>query len=181
MLNIYHIEPSNYVNGKGNRYVIWVQGCNLGCKECWNKQTWSMKTKKLISCHSLFEDIKQQPNIDGVTFSGGEPLLQADNLLELAILIKETTTLDLHIFTGFELSEIVNNNQKKLLDLADTIVAGRFNPNKYNNNQKVYRSEFSDWIFNNSDVEIELDENGDILITGYPTNELIKSIKEIKE
>ena len=35
------------------------------------------------------------------------------------------------------------------------------------------------WSFNNSDIEIEIDEKSDITITGYPSNELIKNIKEV--
>jgi len=134
MLNIYHIEKANYVNGKGCRYVIWLQGCRFYCKACWNKQTWHFKTNKMLGIQQLFNDIKKQPNLQGITLSGGEPLLQAEALIPLVQLIKKETALELHIFTGFEQAEYKTNHQQQLLDLADTIVFGRFEPSIENNN-----------------------------------------------
>ena len=177
-INIWQLQTKNYVNGPGCRFVIWVQGCHLGCKKCWNKHTWSFKKRNEISIDSLFTQIADIDGINGVTFTGGEPFSQAKNLLSLAIRIKKELKLNLQIFTGFELDELNNFYQKKLLALTDILVAGRFDLTKPNNNQKVY--EFSDlhWSFNNSDIEIEIDEQSDVTITGYPSNEFIKNVKE---
>lgn len=176
MLNIYHIEKFNYVNGNGCRYVVWSQGCNLGCKECWNKDTWSFETNILKSVDEVFMEIKQiKDKINGVTFTGGEPMLQAKELVLLAQKIKKLN-LNLHIFTGFEINEL-DENQKKLLKYSDVLVAGRFDKTKKNNNQKVYCFN-EDWIFNNSDVQIDILDDGIIKLTGYPTNDLIKELNE---
>lgn len=180
MLNVYHIEKSNYVNGKGNRYVIWLQGCDLACPECWNKQTWSSKKKHMISVQGLFKDISKQKKLDGVTFSGGEPFLQAAQLAQLAMMIKQATSLNIQVFTGFEMDELRNPNQIKLKELANTIVYGRFDTNKPFNNQKVYtKLDLNEaWKFNNTDVEIDIDESGILTVTGYPTDALISSLNE---
>jgi anaerobic ribonucleoside-triphosphate reductase activating protein len=176
MLNIAHIERNNHVNGTGTRFVIWFQGCDFGCPHCWNKNTWNHSIANQLSVDALFEDIKQTSGITGVTFSGGEPLLQADELLELTLLLREKTELDIHIFTGFEPNEKRSNAQNGILSLANTIVFGRFDPTKENNNQKV---ESRNWDFNNSDVEIEIDNSGNLLLTGYPTDSLIETLQEI--
>jgi len=182
VLNIYNIETSNHVNGNGNRYVLWMQGCDLGCIGCWNQQTWSFEDKILKSVDEIFEEIVNiQDTLDGVTFSGGEPFLQASELSLLAKKLKEHTKLSIQIFSGFEYTELLKDEDKSLLQYTDVLVAGRFDEEKENNNQKVYILNDSSelWNFNNNDVEIEIDDNLNIKITGYPTNRLINEIKEI--
>ena len=178
MLNISHIETNNYVNGNGCRYVIWSQGCDFHCQQCWNKYTWSHNSNILKSVDDIFNDIMQTKNIVGVTFSGGEPLLQANELLLLANKIKTETNLGIHIFTGFELYERRTQNQEELLKLADTIVYGRFNNSLPNNNQLVVNNTINKWNYNNSDVEIDINDDLEILFTGYPTDNIIKTTKE---
>lgn len=179
MLNIYNIEKSNYVNGNGCRYVLWLQGCNLGCKKCWNKQTWSFKDNILKDINEVFDEINSLNNIDGITFSGGEPFLQSDELSKLARLIKDNTNLDIQIFTGFKKSELIKESQKELLKYTDILISGRFDDSKDNNNQVLYvlNEDANIWKFNNSDVQIDIDEDSNIKLTGYPTNNLINEIK----
>jgi len=180
MLNIYNIETTNYVNGNGCRYVLWVQGCDLSCKGCWNQPTWSFKDNILKSVDEVFEKIDSlKSKIDGVTFTGGEPFLQADELSKLAKLIKEKTSLDIQVFSGYEKNELFEDEQKNLLKYIDILVAGRYDNTKYNNNQKVHilNNDVDIWKFNNENVQIEIDENLDIKITGYPIDGLINEIK----
>jgi len=179
MLNIYNIDTANLVNGNGVRYVLWLQGCDLGCSGCWNKETWSFEKNTLKSSDEVFQDILKN-KIDGVTFTGGEPFLQAKELSELANLIKSNTDLDIQIFTGFEKSELVSESQKQLLSFTDILVAGRFDNKKKNNNQKIYylNSNIQKWDFNNSDIQIDISDNGDLHITGYPTDIFIQELKK---
>jgi len=180
VLNIYNIEPKNYVNGNGCRYVLWVQGCDLACVGCWNKPTWSFEDNILKSVDEIFEEIKSlETQIDGVTFSGGEPFLQAQELSKLAQLIKEKTSLDIQIFSGFNKNELTTTEQLKLLKYTDILVAGRFDSTKKNNNQIVYilNDNVDIWKFNNENVQVEIDQNSNIKITGYPTDGLINEIK----
>ncbi len=178
MLNVSHVEKNNYVNGNGCRYVIWVQGCNFKCEGCWNKHTWDSNIKNLRDVQEIFNDIVKLDNIDGVTFTGGEPLLQADELLVLATLIKEKTNLSIHIFTGFELIEERTDMQNNLIKMADTVVFGRYNKTLPNNNQTVINYTSDRWNYNNSDVEIDINDDLELLFTGYPKDSLIKTIKE---
>ena len=182
MLNIYHIETANHVNGNGCRYVLWLQGCDLGCVGCWNQQTWSFEDKTLLTVEEVFAQISSlEHKLDGVTFSGGEPFLQSLELSQLAKRIKDNTTLDLQVFTGFDKDELTETAQSDLLRYTDILVAGRYDHNKENNNQTVYvlNDKVDVWQFNNSDVEIEIDDDLNMKITGYPTNELIKEIEGV--
>lgn len=178
LINIWKIQTHNFVNGPGCRFVIWVQGCHLACSGCWNKHTWSFAEQTMMSVDELFDQISTTQGIDGVTFSGGEPFLQAKNLSLLANKVKNDLKINLQVFTGYELSELTKKHQLSLLKYVDIVVAGRFDDTKENNNQKVYELSTHYWDFNNSDVEVEIDNKGDIVITGYPSDGLINVINK---
>jgi len=55
--NIAHIEPSSFIYGPGERVVIWVQGCTLGCRGCWNRTMLSKRPKQLIAREELLQQI----------------------------------------------------------------------------------------------------------------------------
>lgn len=79
------------VDGPGVRAVTFLSGCPLRCGYCHNPETWS-KTGQEIGVDELFSKIiKLKPYIKngGVTFSGGEPLMQGEFLLEVAKRLKE--------------------------------------------------------------------------------------------
>ena len=82
---IHSIVESSRVNGPGIRAVVWFQGCTLACSGCWNKDTHSFSKSAgiEIGVEELAQKIAALPNLDGVTFSGGEPLQQAPELLML--------------------------------------------------------------------------------------------------
>lgn len=92
------IETFGLVDGPGVRVVVFLQGCNMRCKYCHNPETWALKSSeaKEYSANDLLSFCwryhtywgKDMCN-GGVTFSGGEPLLQLDFLIEFAKLAKE--------------------------------------------------------------------------------------------
>ncbi|NVJ53920.1 MAG: radical SAM protein [Campylobacteraceae bacterium] len=181
MLNIHNIATSNYVNGNGCRYVLWLQGCDLACTGCWNTETWSFEKRILKTVDEVFKEIiNLRDTINGITFTGGEPFLQSDELSKLAQLVKENTNLDIQIFSGFDIEELQSDFKKVLLNYTDILVSGRYDKNKINNNQSLYllNKDIDPWQFNNSDVQIDIDINANIKITGYPTNKLIKMIEK---
>lgn len=88
------IETMGLVDGPGVRFVVFMQGCPLKCKFCHNPETWQVKNnKQTYSPQRLIDKIlKYKPyfkNNGGVTFSGGEPLMQMDFLLECLKLCKK--------------------------------------------------------------------------------------------
>lgn len=91
---IHSLESFSTVDGPGIRYVVFMQGCNLRCKFCHNPDTWDNKAGKIISSDELLEKILSVKEYlfnsnGGVTFTGGEPLLQIDFLIEICSKLKE--------------------------------------------------------------------------------------------
>lgn len=124
MLNINTVIKESIVDGEGLRYVIFVQGCPHHCKGCHNPQTWRTDIGNAITIESLLDDIKSNPLLDGVTFSGGEPMLQSEELTKLA---KEIKKLGLNIwcYTGFTYEQI-KESKKDFLKYIDVLVDGKF-------------------------------------------------------
>lgn len=93
---IHSIESMGLVDGPGIRTVVFMQGCNMRCMYCHNPDTWSMQEANIQSetAQSLLEKLKRYKpyygKYGGVTFSGGEPLLQKDFLLEILPLCKNS-------------------------------------------------------------------------------------------
>src|ERR1039458_233511 len=99
---VHTIMPASRANGPGLRCAIFVQGCNLGCPRCWNSRTHAFRgtefavetiLAELVNCH-------RQDSLDGVTFSGGEPMQQADDLAALLEGLRSALpTLSIGMFT----------------------------------------------------------------------------------
>ena len=67
------------VDGPGNRFVVFCQGCNLDCLACHNPQTIPLTGGTLVAVADLVEQIRPAaPFLSGVTVSGGEPTLQPE-------------------------------------------------------------------------------------------------------
>lgn len=88
------IESIGLVDGPGVRFVVFMQGCPLRCKFCHNPETWDLNRK--ANYYTPEELIKKILNYKpyfkhngGVTFSGGEPLMQKEFLLECLKLCKK--------------------------------------------------------------------------------------------
>jgi len=121
-------ENDSITDGPGLRFALFVQGCAMSCPGCHNPEAIPLDGGRLCTVEELISQIRKNPLLTGVTFSGGEPLLQAAALLPLAKMIKEDG-LDLAIYTGFTLEEILEKADPAilaLLSLADTLVDGPF-------------------------------------------------------
>lgn len=95
------IETLGLVDGPGVRVVIFLSGCPLRCLFCHNPETWKKQDGKEMSTEEVFQKIMRYRNYfgkeGGVTFSGGEPLLQEDFIVEIAKMCKKnniSTCLD---------------------------------------------------------------------------------------
>lgn len=120
------VEKESIVDGYGLRYVIFTQGCPHHCKGCHNPQTHDFNKGYLQDLASLYDEICKNPLLQGVTFSGGEPFMQAKNLSMLAKHIK-ALGLDLTIYTGFTYEELLQEQaMKELLIYADVLIDGKF-------------------------------------------------------
>lgn len=127
-LRVAGIVKESVVDGPGFRYVIFAQGCTHCCKGCHNPDTHASDGGYAVDTESLIEDIKQSKYIDGVTFSGGEPFLQADAFLHIAEKLKEAN-MNIVCYTGFTFEQLVESKDKnriKLLGLVDMLIDGPY-------------------------------------------------------
>ncbi|MBS4212954.1 4Fe-4S single cluster domain-containing protein [Neobacillus rhizophilus] len=132
MLRLSRIEKRTKVEGPGLRYCIWVQGCPIHCEGCFNPHTWDPIGGGLMDIDEIFEDIKRtleaSPELEGVTFLGGEPFSQAQALTTLAQKIK-ALKLSIVTFTGYEYETILkspNSSWHSLLKETDLLIDGPY-------------------------------------------------------
>ncbi len=126
-MNLHATEPRSRANGPGVRFVIWFQGCSLGCPGCYNPNTHSAETNERTQVADLVARIAATDGIDGVTISGGEPFEQPDALLALVKRLRETTSLSILVFSGFARAEIETMaTGPETLDHIDVLIDGRY-------------------------------------------------------
>src|SRR5690625_386883 len=124
VMNILH---DSVVDGEGLRTVIFFAGCPHQSIGCHNPESWKITNGKHMTVDEIFEEVASNPQTD-VTFSGGEPLIQAKELVKLAKKIKKLGK-NIWVYSGFTYEEIIqskNPYQKELLNYCDVLVDGRF-------------------------------------------------------
>lgn len=122
------IVNDSITDGPGLRLTLFMQGCDKNCPGCHNQDTLPLEGGTLYTTEEIMQKVNKNPMLSGVTFSGGEPLLQAQALLPLAHLIKEAC-LDLAIYTGYTFEDLLKKGdslQIELLSLASTLIDGPF-------------------------------------------------------
>ena len=110
MINVAKILQCTETEGPGKRLCIWVQGCHLNCTGCCNQNLQPFIKKELINVKDICDLIihsKDKYNIEGVTFLGGEPFLQAKGLSKIAKFCQKND-LSIICFTGFTYNEMLN-------------------------------------------------------------------------
>lgn len=193
---INRIVKNTGVEGFGYRYCIWVQGCSIHCSYCSNKDMWDKKQGKIYNVNEIIIDIfKQEDNIEGVTFLGGEPFEQAE---ALAIIAKKVKNKGYSVitFTGYEyvyLKSSLNKHICNLLKYTDLLIDGPFKieeldysrPWVGSSNQKYiflsnrYKREELDKIKNK--FEIHINNKGNITINGMGDYKNLIELLERKE
>lgn len=145
MLNLAGEIEDSLANGPGMRYVLFTQGCNHHCLGCQNQHTWEFKDNLLLDVDDVFEKIKNMPFITGVTFSGGEPFCQAEDLYLLGKRIKEELSLNIMIYTGYTYEELIQQSclcsmemtyRLRLLEITDILIDGKFEIDNQENSHK---------------------------------------------
>lgn len=126
-LRIAGVVPESIVDGPGFRFAVFTQGCPHHCEGCHNPNTHDFSGGEVVDTDTLWERIKKDILLSGVTFSGGEPFEQAGNLLDLARKIKGAK-LELAAYSGYTFDELVaaGGDKLELLKLCDVLVDGRF-------------------------------------------------------
>lgn len=113
------MENPSLCDGVGYRTVVFLQGCNFHCPGCHNQSTWDINGGKEIEIEELAELLKKKAFNKKITISGGEPLLQADRLIELFDIL---AGFDICLYTGYSFNEI----PKDILKFLRFVKVGRF-------------------------------------------------------
>lgn len=121
-------------NGPGLRRVLFSQGCRHNCKGCFNPHTHSFEGGELMDMDDIVEDIVNNPMLRGVTFSGGDPLEQAEKFSYIAKKVKESGK-SVWVYTGYTFEEILSRinehtSCEKLIKYVDVLVDGKFDIDK---------------------------------------------------
>ena len=127
-MNISSLELSIDINGPGRRLCIWLQGCSLSCEGCFNPHTHAVNDCLLLTPTQLVEHIvafEKEERIRGITLTGGEPLQQPEQVL--ALLNQMPTNLDILLFTGYTVKEILADPIKSaIVRRCDASLCGRY-------------------------------------------------------
>ncbi|MGN1274943.1 MAG: anaerobic ribonucleoside-triphosphate reductase activating protein [Thermoguttaceae bacterium] len=127
-LRVAGIVPESITDGPGIRFVLFLQGCPHHCPGCHNPETQCLEGGTFMTADEILDRIRNDPLISGVTFSGGEPFLQAGLLAPIA---RECHRLGLNVmtYTGWTFEELVsakNPAWNRLIAESDVIVDGPY-------------------------------------------------------
>ena len=116
------------VDGPGFRYTVFTQGCLLDCPGCHNPETHPIDAGKWIDTDLIIAQMDENHLLDGLTLSGGDPILQPEACTVLARAAK-LIGLNVWIYTGWTFEELLALNDPRvyaLLSASDVLVDGRF-------------------------------------------------------
>ena len=127
-LRIAGVEPESIVDGPGYRLAVFVQGCPHGCPECHNPETHDFEGGKVVDTAEIIAHLGKNPLVRGLTLSGGEPMLKAEALLEIAQAAK-ARGMNVWCYTGYTLEQLMEADdpaQQRLLGEIDVLVDGPY-------------------------------------------------------
>jgi len=125
-----YLQSDSIVDGEGIRTVIWTQGCPHNCPSCHNPGTHDFNGGFLEDIEVIKEDMATLVGQDGITFSGGDPMMQAASCAELASYAHELG-YNTWCYTGYKYEDLINLSKYKpeildFLNEIDVLVDGKF-------------------------------------------------------
>ena len=125
-----NLQKGSIVDGEGLRAVIWTQGCIHNCYGCHNPQTHSLNYGFIVDTEQIKQELETLSAEEGITFSGGDPMLQVDACLDIARRAKELN-LNIWCYTGYTFEQLKKMSKFKpslieFLNLIDVLIDGKF-------------------------------------------------------
>jgi anaerobic ribonucleoside-triphosphate reductase activating protein len=182
---IHAVLPRSLANGPGPRYVIWSQGCTLGCHGCFNPRTHPAAGAATTRPAGEVADIvlaeAKITGIEGVTLTGGEPLEQPEPVSVFCDRIRAGSDLGIIVLTGFTRREIERDPARaKAVAAADMVIAGRYNAKRHlgrelrGSDNKAYWARTSRYRAEQftevPEVEFIIAPDGSLTVTGLPVD-----------
>jgi len=193
VLNLAGFLAKSEVNGPGTRAVVWVQGCPIHCKGCFNRQFQPFSPATLVPVDELAGTILALKGIDGVTFSGGEPFAQAGPRAVLGERLRNAG-LSIVTYTGYTAEQLAEGDDPAwpaLLAVTDLLIAGPYiaglgkpDPLKGSSNQQTILlgtniavpQRVAHRNYAHSRTEFTIAPDGSITATGFPAPSLIRQL-----
>jgi len=196
-LRLHRFVQMTQAEGPGIRACLWVQGCPIRCPGCMQPQTWPETGGESVEVSDLASRILSGPEIEGVTFLGGEPFAQASALAELALIL-QGHGLSIITFTGYTLEELQSAGREdweRLIAVTDLLIDGPYRENLQDfsrpwtgsSNQRYhfltdrYRNLEDKLHTIENRLEIEVAPTGEILINGMGPTDTLKALKKSME
>lgn len=131
-MNYHNIKTDDMLNGDGLRVTCWVSGCNMGCFNCYNPQTWDFNSGIPFTDDTMQEILYDlsKPYIKGLTLSGGHPL-DPHNALKVLEIVKRVKMVfpnkDIWIYSGYVWEDIIKDETlREILKYTDVLVDGAY-------------------------------------------------------
>ena len=197
-IQIAQIKTATRAEGPGKRLALWTQGCSLRCHGCFNPHLWMSDKSKEREISAVISQIEIQlatePDVQGLSFLGGEPFNQAGALAEIGHYFRGQG-YSLTTFTGFTYDSLLsqsklNHSYRELLSETDLLIDGPFiekrvdkaRPWLGSTNQKYRfltdRYSMKDIDLSADSLEITVDENGGVLINGWASMDQVKLLTD---
>lgn len=113
-------------DGPGLRDSVYVAGCSHMCRGCHNPESWDFSGGEYFSPAELAKILLKNQYTD-ITFSGGDPIYQIEDLIECCKYIKENSNKNIWVYTGFTYEELENiEGFDELKQYIDTVVVGPY-------------------------------------------------------
>lgn len=129
-MHILYTYPETIVDGEGIRYSIYFAGCSHGCKACHNKASWNPHAGEKLTDEMLteiIEEVNNNPLLDGITLSGGDPFFNTTGLLPIIKRLKKETQQNIWCYTGYLYEDLLKNETcLEILSYIDVLVDGPF-------------------------------------------------------
>lgn len=127
VLQLAALEPRSLVAGPGVRFVIWVAGCHRRCPGCSQPEFLAFDVGRRVSVDDLWQRILTVPDIDGLTFSGGEPF---EHIRPLAELSRRAHAAGKTVvsYSGYRLEALKAEPERfgELLEETDLLIDGEY-------------------------------------------------------
>lgn len=129
-IRIAGVVRESIVDGPGLRFAVFTQGCAHACHECHNPETWDFDGGYECEIKKILDAVSENPLLDGITLTGGDPLYQAEASYKLAKAIKERG-LSVVVYTGFtyeEILEMAKDDEEilNLISVIDILIDGKY-------------------------------------------------------
>lgn len=166
-LNIASRVACTEAEGPGRRAALWVQGCDKRCRGCCNPGYLQLVERELVSASSVLEWLERAHHehaLEGVTFLGGEPMLQAQGLTVVAQ-GAQSLGLSVMVFSGYTKNEfdvLQLPGVDQLLRYTDVLVDGPYEMHLPEQNRRWVGSENQQFHYLTTRYDARIESDGEV-------------------